>query len=112
MYSSCTISLGTVIITFADDISPSTSIEVYFDDAVTLSSTFGVKNAVIKVIAKWHSVTISETKPDADFTINAAPTATLTSDSSTSIDISNTAAGENSNYTFTFIVDTTLEYTH
>ena len=42
-YSACTVSTGTVTMTFAKDISASTSIEVYFDDAVTLSTTSGIK---------------------------------------------------------------------
>ena len=45
--------------TFAEDILAPTSIEVYFDDAVTLSSTSGSKSEAIEVIVKWHFVTIS-----------------------------------------------------
>ena len=41
---------------------------------MTLSSTEGTKIATIEVVAKWHSITISETNPDTDFIINAAPT--------------------------------------
>ena len=55
---------------------------MYFDNAVTLSSTSGAKTEVIKVTAKWHPVTISETTPDANFTINAPSNVTLTPDSS------------------------------
>ena len=57
---------------------------MYFDDAVTLS-TEGEKATAIEVIAQWHEVTISETNPDGSFTINAAPTANLTPDTTTPI---------------------------
>ena len=74
---------------------------------MTLSVFSGAKTEVIQVIVKWDTVTISETNPHADFIINATPTAILTPDSS--IDVSDTAAGQNSDYTFTFSVDAALD---
>ena len=45
--------------TFAEDILAPASIEVYFDDAVTLSNTSGPKSEAIELIIRWHSVIIS-----------------------------------------------------
>ena len=85
VYSSCSVASNTVTITLGEDVS--TAIEVYFDDAVVLSSTAELKSGAIEVIAKWSSITLSETNPDADFTINAGPSATLTPDSTTPITV-------------------------
>ena len=53
-YSSCEVTTGTVTITFAEEISANTPIEVYFDDAVTLPETEGQKDLAVKVVVKWY----------------------------------------------------------
>lgn len=109
-YSSCSVNGGIVTITFEEEISSGTSIEVYFDSAVTLGAA-QTHTEKIDITANWLTVELATLDPSGDFDINAAVTNTITPDA-TPIDMSITSAGEMSDYTFVFEVNAALTSSH
>ena len=85
---------------------------MYLDRALTLTGTAGVTTDTVEISAEWTQGSVVVASGKTDLTVGAATTGVVTPDSSEALKVENSNAGEASDYTFKFQVDTALDETH
>ena len=85
---------------------------MYLDSALTLTGTEGVTEDTIEISAEWTQGSVIIASGITDLTVGAATTGVVTPDSSEPVKVENPNAGEASDYTFKFQVDTALNENH